>query len=586
MKNFLIIFFLFFFSFALAEDDLIFKSNSIEYKDNNNLIIAKGNVIITSSKDIDIFSEESQYFKLTKKLFLLGNVRVVDKRRDLTIKSEKIDYDKKLEIIRSYGKTQILIGKDYIINTSNLNYSRSDNILKSNNKTKLTDTLDNKIETNDFIYFAGKKKFQSKNLKFTDKDLNEYITSNSLVDLNSNQIVAKDVEIYFSKNGSFGENTRLKGNSMFSDTDKTVIKKGIFTTCKPRDDCPPWTMQSDTIMHNKKDKIIEYKKAWLKLYDKPVFYFPRFFHPDPTVKRQSGFLIPSIATSSNSGNSIKIPYFNALADNKDFTIVPRFYFNNDILLQNEYRQIEKNLNHISDFSLKKLDGGTKSHFFSNSKIDLETNELKDSILEINVEKTSNDTYLKSEKLKNSIQNNQSLLNSFVRYETFSNDIDFSAEVASYEDLTKEKNSDKYQFILPSFRFSKIFSTNSDIKGNLRYSASGVNQKRNTNISENYLINNFDYSSNNFFSKKGFVNNFKFFYKNVSKKGKNSIEYNENFTNRNFLSTNYNTSLPLKKNGLNFNSNLSPKISLRYSPFDNQNISSLDRKGLVGGKETN
>ena len=27
-------------------------------------------------------------------------------------------------------------------------------------------------------------------------------------------------------------------------------------------------------------------------------------------------------------------------------------------------------------------------------------------------------------------------------------MDFSIEVASYEDLTKEKNSDKYQFILP------------------------------------------------------------------------------------------------------------------------------------------
>ena len=75
----------------------------------------------------------------------------------------------------------------------------------------------------------------------------------------------------------------------------------------------------------------------MKLYDKPVFYFPKFFHPDPTVKRQSGFLIPSIATSTNSGNSLSIPYFNALADNKDFTFSPRIYFNNDILVQNEYR---------------------------------------------------------------------------------------------------------------------------------------------------------------------------------------------------------------------------------------------------------
>ena len=36
-------------------------------------------------------------------------------------------------------------------------------------------------------------------------------------------------------------------------------------------------------------KIINYKNAWLQIYDRPVFYFPKFFHPDPSVKRQSGF---------------------------------------------------------------------------------------------------------------------------------------------------------------------------------------------------------------------------------------------------------------------------------------------------------
>ena len=42
----------------------------------------------------------------------------------------------------------------------------------------------------------------------------------------------------------------------------------------------------------KEKKLIYYKKAWLKIYDVPIMYFPKFFHPDPTVKRQSGFLTP------------------------------------------------------------------------------------------------------------------------------------------------------------------------------------------------------------------------------------------------------------------------------------------------------
>ena len=112
---------------------------------------------------------------------------------------------------------------------------------------------------------------------------------------------------------------------------------------------------------------------------------------------------------------------------------------------------------------------------------------------------------------------------------------------------------------------------------MKYTASGVSQKRNTNITENNLINDLNFNSDSFFTKKGFVNNFNLLFKNISRESKNSDKYSDKFTNRNFISANYLASLPLKKNGLNFDSNLSPKLSLRYSPFDNQNISNFDRK---------
>ena len=57
------------------------------------------------------------------------------------------------------------------------------------------------------------------------------------------------------------------------------------------------------IVHNKIKKQLLYDRAHLKIYDVPVFYFPKFFHPDPTVKRQSGFLKPEINNSNILGNS-------------------------------------------------------------------------------------------------------------------------------------------------------------------------------------------------------------------------------------------------------------------------------------------
>ena len=63
----------------------------------------------------------------------------------------------------------------------------------------------------------------------------------------------------------------------------------VYSLVAKNDDCPPWTIQADKIMYDKNKKQITYDNALVKVYDIPVFYFPRFFHPGPTVKRQSGF---------------------------------------------------------------------------------------------------------------------------------------------------------------------------------------------------------------------------------------------------------------------------------------------------------
>ena len=90
----------------------------------------------------------------------------------------------------------------------------------------IIDYFNNKIETNGFEYDAEKKKFKSEDLRIIDKDLNEYITKNSLVDLNNRQIAAKDIEMYFSKKANFGENARLKGNYMISEDEHTDTSYG------------------------------------------------------------------------------------------------------------------------------------------------------------------------------------------------------------------------------------------------------------------------------------------------------------------------------------------------------------------------
>ena len=190
---------------------------------------------------------------------------------------------------------------------------------------------------------------------------------------------------------------RMKARSAFIYNQNTKLNKVVYTTCKKSGKCPTWQIQSVEVFHNKKNKTINYKNAWLKFYDKPVIYFPKFYHPDPTVKRQSGFLIPSFAESNNLGLGVTIPYYKVIAENKDVTFSPKLFSDGSAIFQNEYRQKNKNNSHIIDFGLlltPKSGKILKLIYSADQIFDLNLLGLDESQIKINLEQVSNDTYLK------------------------------------------------------------------------------------------------------------------------------------------------------------------------------------------------
>ena len=581
MKNKFIFFVSIFFLYiseidTSAVEDFIFESKSIEIEKNNN-IIAKDGVKVNTSDGLEIFADKSEYNKNTKILKLDGSVKIFDKIQNFEINSDKIIYDKILEKITSKTNTNIIIDNSHIISGKNIIFFKTKLEIQSNEPSTIKDKFNNLIKLKGFNYSAKTKILKTSEMKLIDKESNIYNSNNAIIDLGNERLAAKDIQIYFAE-GELGENARLKGSSLISENNISIIKNGIFTSCKIRDDCPPWSIKSEEIKHDKMKKSINYENTWLQLYDVPIFYFPKFFHPDPTVKRQSGFLPPTLLSSSTSGGSINIPYYKVISENKDTTFTPRIYFNNDFLIQNEYRQVNKNTNHISDLSLKKLDNSSKSHFFSNTRHILQNN-FDFSEIELNLEKTSSDTYLKGENIISKTRNNsnQNLLNSYFKFDSSSEDLNIFAELATYEDLTKEKDSDKFEYILPNFTISKLLNNNTNSKGRLNYKISGSSQKKNTNVSESKLINNLNYESDFFFSKYGTISNYELEFKNSLKKGKNSSLYKNNTQSENFSTLYLNSSIPLKKSYKNYNGNLSPKINARYGLNKSENLSTLDRK---------
>ena len=75
-------------------------------------------------------------------------------------------------------------------------------------------------------------------------------------------------------------------------------------------------------------------------------------------------------------------------------------------------------------------------------------------IELNLEVTSDDNYLKTHNIKSEINNSQSLLKSFLVLEEIVVDMDVETKFEAYEDLTVDKSSDKHEYIFPSYKFSK------------------------------------------------------------------------------------------------------------------------------------
>jgi len=137
--------------------------------------------------------------------------------------------------------------------------------------------------------------------------------------------------------------TRVAANSARrSGGNRTEMSKAVFSPCKlcPHhpEDAPLWQIKAVRIVHDQEARDIAYYDAWLELFGVPVLYAPYFDHPDPTVKRRSGFLAPTYGSSSRLGILLTTPYYWNIAPYRDATIKPKFTTEEDVVLGTEYRE--------------------------------------------------------------------------------------------------------------------------------------------------------------------------------------------------------------------------------------------------------
>ncbi|WP_313454199.1 LPS assembly protein LptD [Brevundimonas sp.] len=105
------------------------------------------------------------------------------------------------------------------------------------------------------------------------------------------------------------------------------LNYALFTPCPICDEKgprrPTISIQAEKVVQDEQLRAVLYRNAVFYVGPVPVFYTPYFAHPDPSVERASGFLVPIINYDQGRGLSVEVPYLHVVSKSEDWLISPQ-----------------------------------------------------------------------------------------------------------------------------------------------------------------------------------------------------------------------------------------------------------------------
>jgi LPS-assembly protein len=120
----------------------------------------------------------------------------------------------------------------------------------------------------------------------------------------------------------------------------TALNRVAASSCKvcAGNPTPLWEIRARRVVHDQLEKQLYFDHAQFRVAGVPVFYLPRLRMPDPTLTRATGFLLPSLRSTSGLGFGVKVPYFIRIGDHRDLLLTPYVTAYNGRSLELQYRQ--------------------------------------------------------------------------------------------------------------------------------------------------------------------------------------------------------------------------------------------------------
>ena len=117
---------------------------------------------------------------------------------------------------------------------------------------------------------------------------------------------------------------------------RVALTRTEYTTCPPGDES--WSLSARQLEIDQNTGVATGRDTVVRFKNIPFLYTPWFSFP-VLVDRKSGFLIPELESSSETGLDLTTPYFFNLADNYDVTLYPRLMSERGFQLGTEFRHL-------------------------------------------------------------------------------------------------------------------------------------------------------------------------------------------------------------------------------------------------------
>jgi len=330
--------------------------------------------------------------------------------------AEEVTYDRELGIITARGNVEVN-QQGRTLFADSISFNQKTNVLTASGRIKI-------LEPTDEVIFAEYVELSGDMKDGIIRDLRMILADSSRV---------------------AASGARRSGGNILD------LRKAVYSPCLPckkNPNRPPlWQIKAVKVIHDKNRQQIEYRDAWLEVAGIPVAYTPYLSHPDPTVKRRSGFLVPSIGNSSDLGLVIRTPYFFNLAPNRDATVTPIITSQEGVGLAGEYRHklTTGELNGEASIA-QDSENDIRGHVLAMGRFDLDETWRTG----FDIHRTSDDTYLRRYRF-----NSKDTLTSNVFVEGFRRRNYFSANTYAFQGLEIDDDPGQAPYVLPLIDFNHV-----------------------------------------------------------------------------------------------------------------------------------